>query len=184
MLTSLSRLVSDVTSNFDGHEFDKGMLAIEDFMWHKLADNYLEIAKHRLYKGDEKSRRAAQKVLHTTLEAVLKMLAPLLPHLTEELYQLVFMKNEDFSSIHVSSWPDLTFEDERAFKAGEKGLEIISTGRKWKQDQRMALGAEVERLTVRTKVDDELHMVAPEIAGTLRVGELVLEEGEGLEIVG
>jgi valyl-tRNA synthetase len=184
MLTSLSRLIADVTSNFDNHEFDKGMLLVEDFMWHKLADNYLEIVKHRLYKGGEGSRRAAQDVLRRAIEAVLKMLAPLLPHITEELYQLVLVVGEEIESIHATVWPDLVFEDEASFAAGERGLEVISAGRKWKQDHRMALGAEVETLTVRTKADESLLLAKDEIAGTLRVGELRFEEGDGLEIVG
>ena len=68
--------------------------------------NYLEIIKDRLYNPKTKQEKeSAQYVLYTSLLTVLKLFAPIMPYITEELYQAYFQKHEKEKSIHISSCP-------------------------------------------------------------------------------
>tara|TARA_Y100000034_G_scaffold88359_1_gene106063 strand:- start:567 stop:1001 length:435 start_codon:yes stop_codon:yes gene_type:complete len=69
-----------------------------------FADNYLEIVKKRIY-NNKKGKESAQYTLYTSLLTILKLIAPITPFITEEIYQTHFKKNEKTKSIHLCEWP-------------------------------------------------------------------------------
>jgi valyl-tRNA synthetase len=78
------------------------------------------------------------------------MIAPILPHCTEEIYQLHFAGKEQQQSIHLSSWPEFNKKliDEKAELAGEIGVDIINTVRKYKSEQHWSMKQEIKGLVV------------------------------------
>ena len=104
-LEHLDYLISISTKNFENYNYSHAKLDIEKFFWNDFADNYIEIVKKRIYseKGDKKI--SAQYTLYNSLLAILKLFAPIMPFVTEEIYQTHFKKIEKDKSIHISNWP-------------------------------------------------------------------------------
>ncbi|MFC2172673.1 valine--tRNA ligase [Acidobacteriota bacterium] len=175
ILSELSQLIKEVTECYDTYSYDRGLRLIERFAWNRLADNYLEVVKHRLYGADS---HTARNVLYKALLAILKMLSPILPHITEELYQHIFAGREEAKSIHISAWPELDYRDEDALSASDLALKLISLLRNLKREKKIRLGAQLEKVILRMPSSPFTESVLPEVKGTLRIDELVVEEGE------
>jgi valyl-tRNA synthetase len=153
LLAELSQAVARATRSFKACDYHGSLEAAERFFWHDLCDNYIEIAKKRLY-GDEgyeeAERRGAQRALYTALLASLKMFAPVMPHITEEIHSLFFAEREGVESIHVSQWPepDASWDDPEALEAGRIALAVIEGMRKVKSMNKVSVAAPVRRLSV------------------------------------
>jgi valyl-tRNA synthetase len=170
LLSWLQRLIARATASFQSYEYAAASEATERFFWGTLCDNYLEWVKGRLYDGSEEERGAAQATLHQTLLTILKLFAPILPHVTEEVYQQLYgdvtTKTEPetqrtgeppeadtiaaFRSIHTSAWPqaDPALIDEQAERAGAALLAITGGARRFKSAHKLGLGAELAGLTI------------------------------------
>jgi len=103
-LNKLNELVLSCTEAFENYEYAKAKLETEKFFWSIFCDNYLEIVKKRIYEN-KKGKESSQYALYTGLFTLLKLIAPIMPFITEEIYQTYFKKTEKDKSIHVSSWP-------------------------------------------------------------------------------
>ena len=71
------------------------------------------------------------------------MMAPMLPHVTEDAYQSGFVGMDGAVSIHVSKWPEADATDPESEMKGELVKDVISALRSWKSDRKMALNAEM-----------------------------------------
>jgi len=136
ILSRYSDVVASVTKYFDSYQFDKAMRDAENFIWHELADHYIEMVKGR--KDD-----AALYTLYTILLGSVKMIAPFMPHVTEDVYQEHFRKFEDKKSIHISAWPEPVLDDKISEAAGDILKDVIAAIRNWKSDNKMPLNAEL-----------------------------------------
>ena len=89
ILSRLSRTASQVTAYLDRYQFDQATRTLRDFIWNEFCDWYLEMAKPRLQAGesDDQARGVAQRVLVGVLDALLRLLAPTTPFITEELWE-------------------------------------------------------------------------------------------------
>jgi valyl-tRNA synthetase len=104
-LEKLNYLISTITKRFESYDYSSSKNKIEQFFWKDFCDNYLEIVKKRVYSEEGNKRKSAQYVLYRILFAILKMFAPIMPFITEEIYQEHFRGFEKEKSIHVSGWP-------------------------------------------------------------------------------
>ena len=104
-LIELDRVVSTTTHRFKKYNYSKAKFNTEEFFWKFFCDFYLEIVKKRVYQGKGNKRKSAQYVLYQSLLTILKMLAPIMPFITEEIYQEHFKKFEKEKSIHLTEWP-------------------------------------------------------------------------------
>jgi len=104
-LNKLNKLVESTTNSFEKYEYSKAKAETEKFFWNIFASNYLEIVKKRIYKGSGNRKLSAQYTLYQSLLTILKLLAPIMPFITEEIYQTYYKKNEKDKSIHLSKWP-------------------------------------------------------------------------------
>ena len=104
-LIELNRVIFTITHRFENYEYSRAKFNAEEFFWKFFCDYYLEIVKRRIYneKGDKK--KSAQYVLYQSLLAILKMIAPITPFITEEIYQTYFKRFEKTKSIHLTEWP-------------------------------------------------------------------------------
>jgi valyl-tRNA synthetase len=141
LLATLDDLTREVTDHFEAYEFAKARDRLRSFFWHTFCDDYLEIAK----QSDADSTAYALRTAH---ERFLKLFAPFLPHVTEELYQTMYGD----TSVHVEDWPEPAgYEADRT--AGETALEVIGALRGYKTDHGLALNEPLERVAVYGDID-------------------------------
>lgn len=184
ILSKLQAIVENANKNLDNYVFNLPLQEIRGFVWHELADYYLEMVKHRLYKPEvhgEESKKAAQYTLSYVLETVLKLLAPITPHLSEEIYTEMFKEK----SVHLAKYPkaDKKFIDADAEKVCEALVKITDDVRKYKSDKSISLGADLERATIEGPDVELLKQVEADIKGTNRIQKLEIKKGAELKVV-
>ena len=157
ILSRLQRLIRQTTEHMQRYEHAAAKSETESFFWTELADNYLEMAKLRLYDQDHATHAGAQFALDRALQTVLKLFAPFLPHVTEQIYQALYATS-DHPSIHTSAWPvaDPRLEDNTAEAAGRVLVAVATAVRRYKSEHNMPLGGELQRIEVST---DDVGMV-------------------------
>jgi len=89
ILARLSRAVNEAVAALEGFHFNEVANGLYQFVWGDLCDWYIELAKEALYGEDAEAKRGAQAVLTHCLETSLRLLHPLMPYITEELWQTV-----------------------------------------------------------------------------------------------
>ncbi len=143
LLSRLQRLIVRCTALLDGYDYATAKSEVEQFFWRDLADNYLEMAKLRLYGGGE-AAAGARYTLHHALLNTLKLFAPFLPYVTEAIYQGLFAEN-DTDSIHRSPWPagNPAWLDDDAEAMGEQLVAVATAVRRYKSEHNLGLGTEL-----------------------------------------
>ena len=95
-----------ITKNFKEYNYSMAKSRIEKLFWSHFCDNYLEIIKKRIYNGKGDKKISAQFTLYHSLLIILKLVAPIMPFIAEEIYQNYFKEYEKEKSIHISKWPE------------------------------------------------------------------------------
>ena len=103
ILSRLARLVEEVDGDFEAYNFSEACKALHDFFWSDFCDWYLEMAKLRLYGKDGAARETTQGVLWEALETFLRLAHPVMPFITEEIWQRLPHRGE---SIMKARWPE------------------------------------------------------------------------------
>ena len=146
LLSRLARTIPFATTELEREEYSTARAEVERFFWSDLCDNYLELAKARLYQESGPEHEAAQWTLYHVLLTTLKLLAPYLPYVTEKIYQELFRSQEGAVSLHRMTWPDThtRWLDEDAQEIGKIVLESLRQVRRYKAEQGLSVGAEIE----------------------------------------
>jgi valyl-tRNA synthetase len=127
ILDRLNRTVTDVTKQLDEYRFNEAAGMLYHFIWHELCDWYLELIKPVLYGKDKpKERYAAQHTLITVFKSTVKLLHPIMPFVTEEIWQKLA---KDATSVMVSPFPrpDESMDDPEAAKQMQLVMDVISS---------------------------------------------------------
>ena len=166
IISRYSQVVKIATEYLDEYQFDKAVKEVEGFIWHDLADNYIEMVKAR-------KDPAVKYTLYNVFLGSIKMMAPFLPHVVEDVYQEHFAKFEGTKSIHISEWPTPIFIDEEAVSIGNSITEITSAIRAWKAERKMPLNAELSKVEIIGEDAPVLEKGSQDIIETSKIKELV-----------
>ena len=146
IISKAENLTKKVTEEFEKCQFNVAVEDIRNFTWHVFCDYYLEAVKDRLYNPDlsgTTKKLAAQYTLYQVLYRILQLLAPVTPHLTEEIYQSMFKDYKGFESLQVSPWPkfNAALADKEAEKNGDIIIATMTAFRNFKAENKQALNA-------------------------------------------
>ncbi|MDO4288186.1 MAG: valine--tRNA ligase [Eubacterium sp.] len=103
ILSRMNDVVREVTQNMDKYELGIAASKVYDFAWNEYCDWYIELVKPRLYGDDEATKTAAQYTLNVVLTNILKLLHPVTPFITEEIYSYLPGAGE---ALIVADWPE------------------------------------------------------------------------------
>lgn len=153
MLSWLQTLITQVTSSYKRYDYAAARELIERFFWDSFCDDYLEWIKARLYDGTAQEHDAALATAMETMHCILTLLAPIMPHVTEAIYQHLFMDGEaplaqSFSSVHQLAWPqpDPMRHDAHAEELGLALRAIGTAVRRRKSEQHLSPAAPLAKL--------------------------------------
>ncbi len=180
LLSKFTRILKECTEHFERYEYSKTKLEAEKFFWQLFCDQYLELVKERLYAPEQYGEAAwsAKHTLYSVSLGLLKLFAPIMPHITEELYQLYYKQVDGAKSIHVSRWPEARDEliDDEAEALGDEVVRIVNAVRKWKSEHQLSMKAPLAKLKVTTEQD--LTLVEQDLLAVTRAQTLEHERGE------
>ena len=116
--------IKNIENNFKDYRFDLLSLEIYQFVWDEYCDWYLEIAKAQLQNGNEAQQRATRRTLISVLEMTLRMSHPVMPFITEEIWQTIApMAKKEGASIMMQPYP--TFQQSKVDEAAINWMEVL-----------------------------------------------------------
>lgn len=163
ILTKLNHVIKNVTKNMENYDFNLVGSELVSFIWNDFCDNYIEFAKFSL--DDDKTK----SVLYYVLDSILKMLHPFMPFVTDEIYDMLPIKEEN---IILMKYPEVQdcYEYLDEFLEVEKQIEFIKVFRNIKLENKIGKDFKVK---VNTSKDYDL------IFKVLKIDENHLDEGIG-----
>jgi valyl-tRNA synthetase len=173
MLAQLKAVVADATEAFAGYEYHRALERTEAFFW-QFCDDYLELVKPRAYAEDG----SASYTLRQALSVILRLFAPFLPFVTEEVWSWF-----NDGSIHRATWP-MPDGERRDHAALDLAAGAIAAIRKTKSQAGQSQKAEVSLLTATGPALelDVLAGVLPDVVAAGRVARVELVPSEHAEI--
>jgi valyl-tRNA synthetase len=145
ILSRLAQVTSAVDEGFERYEFAQGVQKLQAFFWDEFCDWYLELAKLPLSEGGA-SRERAQRVLASVQGAVLRLLHPVVPFVSEELWERLGGDGR----LITARWPahDASAVDEAADAAMAAVIEIVSAIRRFRSEHKVAPSKKIAALVV------------------------------------
>jgi len=213
LLELLSATIYNAKYNFEKYEFAQAKNAIEHFFWNSFCDNYLEIVKVRCYGADgfkykdtelnekqkeqiTKAQQSAVRTIYYVLNAVLKLFAPFIPHVTEEIFSCVYEDEfEKKKSVHSRGmWPSILCCSEHTLchpelvsgsilTTGETILKILAEVRQYKSDKNISIKTEMDKITVFCSSVGKMQNVLEDLKNVTNVKEIIFKESnESLKV--
>ena len=192
-IAKLAALVDDCTRDFENYDYARSLQQTESFFWSHFTDTYLELVKvraRRFADGEADTAEASGSAvasLRLGLSVLLRLLAPVLPYITEEVWSWAFAEETGHASIHAAPWPSAADFEGIAAPNGERSFELALAAHaainKAKADGEVSMGREVVRLSLAGNAEDLEGVAAvlgDVLAGT-RVQSHALAEDAALE---
>lgn len=180
ILSKLNTLIKEVTDNLEKFELGIAVQKLYDFIWDVLCDWYIELTKSRIQAGGE-SAKSAQKVLIYVMNQCLKLLHPIMPFITEEIWQAI---PNDCESIMIAPWPQ--YQEDLCFRQEEEDFEKVMSAIKAIRNRRAEMNvppSKKARVLVKTLDTDVFESGAMFIerlasASEVKVSGVAPQQGE------
>lgn len=144
ILARLNETVKDVRRAYEDYRLDNAANAIYSFVWTEFCDWYLELTKVQL-KGDEAMQRGTRHTLVTVLETILRLAHPIIPFITEELWQKVSVTAgvralDEETSVMIQSYPEVRpkLEDAEALERMTLVQSMVDSVRNLRSEMKLA----------------------------------------------
>jgi valyl-tRNA synthetase len=190
MISLLQQTEAEMASNFADYRFDMAARAVYELVWNTYCDWYVELAKVQIANGTDAQQRATRRTLVRVLETILRLAHPIIPFITEELWQSVApMANAKGSSIMLQAYPKA--DDSKIDNAAiaQIGLlqELITACRSLRSEMNLSPAARVPLIAAGDAT--VLNALAPYISSLAKLSEVnvvsELPEGDApVSIVG
>jgi len=182
MISLLQQTEAEMASNFADYRFDMAARAVYELVWNTYCDWYVELAKVQIANGNDAQQRATRRTLVRVLETILRLAHPIIPFITEELWQSVApMANAKGSSIMLQAYPKA--DDGKIDNAAiaQIGLlqELITACRSLRSEMNLSPAARVPLIAAGDAT--VLNALAPYISSLAKLSEVnvVAELPEG-----
>ncbi|MFC5134484.1 MULTISPECIES: valine--tRNA ligase [Haloferacaceae] len=173
LLAELDREIGTLTERLESREFSKARDGLRSFFWNTFCDDYLEIAKQR-------EDASAAYTLRTAHRRFLKLFAPVLAHVTEELWQDMYADAagtervdaetaDAGESIHLAGWPEPLGLDADA-DAGRAAMAVVGALRRYKSENQLPLNADLDAVEVYA----DIRGFEDDVTGVMHVDDLAV----------
>lgn len=126
IVSKLQHTLKNIERAYSEYRFDLVAQELYQFIWDEFCDWYLEFAKVQIQQGNESEKRATRRTLLSTLESILRLAHPVIPFITEEIWQIIIpLIRKDYESITLEKFPK-----SREEKIDEHSIEWVSTLKK------------------------------------------------------
>lgn len=171
LLVKLTRLVTDIETEMKNYEYASAMHQIEKFFWSDFCDTYLEVIKTRAYNQDNtdvKGQYSAILAMYHSLRILLKLFAPFIPYITEEIYHGIY---GDTNSIHMrGSWPQIQNACDQGIKQSEDLITILDFVRKAKAAKNLSVKAPIDVIQISgTTLTEDLMSDLKNVTSTAKI---------------
>jgi len=154
IIDELNKTIVKTTKAFENYAYAKAKEEIDTFFWSKFADYYVEFVKYRFFGEDVKSKKAGEKTIATVFFNIVKLYAPIMPFVTEEIFEAYFKHLEKAKSLHISRWPqEIKLKKSPDISDFESAIKAVDEIRKYKTKNGLSLGAEIESIKIKTKTN-------------------------------
>ena len=183
ILSRLNQTIADVHKSLNDYRFNDTASAMYQFIWHEFCDWYLELIKPDLYGSSEENKAQAQAVLFAVLQNVIKLLHPVIPFVTEEIWHVL---PGERSSVMLEPYPTVneSWNDTTAEKSASLMMGVIGGIRNIRSEMQIHPSAQIEAHIVCHDKDKAviINEHGKEIKDLTRLAELILtSDGEGPE---
>jgi valyl-tRNA synthetase len=168
ILSRFNRVTKNVNEALETYRFHEAANQIYDFFWGEFCDWYIELIKPRLLDGVDESARIACKNLLGIFEAALRLLHPVMPFITEEIWHAIYDGNPPLQSIALAPYPQA--DAKQLDLAAETEMAIL-------QD----LIVSVRNLRAELKVEQKVKVPIEVFAHQFEIGRMIDENRDAIE---
>ncbi len=186
----LRKVVGTTTEQLNVFNFSGALSTVESFFWNSFTDTYVEFSKMRAWGGEgiePKDQGSAIAALRLGLEALIKMFAPFIPYICEEVWSWRFAKETGIGSVCIAPWPKE--EDYRDIPLPESPKSLDTAGAVYsainreKSDNQLSRGAYIEKITLSAAPATIalIETIANDVKGAVRCDSWELIPKDGLD---
>lgn len=192
LLSKVETLTNDVKKEMEALRLDVACALLENFIVNDLSRTYIRIIRRRMWKeGGSPDKEAAYKTLHETLTRLAVLASPIVPYISEEIYQAL---DRRALSVHMQLWPEV--QAARIAEGSEKSMtvvkQVVDVAMKLRQKHSLKLRWPVQKIIISSadeNVTDAISMFDGVVKGLVNVKEIEVVppgqewEGQELEVI-
>ena len=183
IVSLLQRAEAEVAKGFEEYRLDNVASTIYDFVWNEFCDWYLEIAKVQIQGGNDAQKRATRRTLIRTLETILRLAHPVIPFVTEELWQKVApVAGRAGESVSIAVYPQAQPEriDEAALAHVGKLKQLVDACRNLRGEMSVSPATRLPLFVIANQADEAAFLTqsAPVLKALAKLNEVRVFDDE------